>query len=60
MSQTDIQSPCIGICNIDDLSGLCQGCYRTLDEIQGWWDFSHEQKLAVVNKASEREAQLFD
>ncbi len=60
MSAIEIQSPCIGVCSMDDLSGLCQGCYRTLDEIQAWWDFTPQQKQAVIEKATEREAELFD
>lgn len=60
MSDLDIQSPCIGVCSMDDLTGLCQGCYRTLDEIQQWWDLDAHQKKAVIHKATEREAQLFD
>jgi uncharacterized protein len=60
MADTEIQSPCIGVCSIDDSTGLCQGCYRTMDEIQGWWDLDNTQKQAVINVASEREAQAFD
>ena len=60
MSDLDIQSPCIGVCSMDDLSGLCQGCYRTLDEIQQWWDLDSHQKKEVIHKAIKREANLFD
>jgi hypothetical protein len=60
MSDQEIQSPCIGVCSMDDLSGLCLGCYRTLEEIQGWWDLDNTGKQAVIEQASEREAQAFD
>jgi uncharacterized protein len=60
MSDQEIQSPCIGVCSMDDLSGLCLGCYRTLNEIQGWWDLDNTGKQAVIEQASEREAQAFD
>jgi predicted Fe-S protein YdhL (DUF1289 family) len=60
MSDLDIQSPCIGVCIMNDLSGLCQGCYRTMDEIQQWWDLDSHQKKEVLHKATERETQLFD
>ena len=60
MADKEIQSPCIGVCSMDDNTGLCQGCYRTMDEIQGWWDLDDAQKQAVINFASEREAQAFD
>jgi len=60
MAEIEIQSPCIGVCSMDDLSGLCEGCYRTIDEIQAWWDLTNPQKQEVMQKASEREAQMFD
>ena len=31
-----LQSPCINICQMDATSGLCTGCFRTLDEITRW------------------------
>ena len=31
-----ITSPCINICKMDASSGLCQGCFRTIDEITVW------------------------
>src|SRR5512135_131970 len=29
-------SPCIGICRIDESSGLCVGCARTSEEVATW------------------------
>lgn len=29
-------SPCTNLCQIDSESGLCLGCFRTLDEIARW------------------------
>ena len=60
MAATETQSPCIGVCSMDDSTGLCQGCYRTMDEIQGWWDLDNTQKQAVIDLASQREEQAFD
>jgi len=31
-----ITSPCINICKMDASNGLCQGCFRTIDEITAW------------------------
>jgi predicted Fe-S protein YdhL (DUF1289 family) len=31
-----VPSPCISVCRIDDATGLCIGCARTLDEIARW------------------------
>ena len=56
----EIQSLCIGVCSMGDSTGLCQGCYRTMDEIQQWWDLDNTQKQAVIDLASRREAAAFD
>jgi uncharacterized protein len=58
-AESEIQSPCIGVCSMDDSTGFCLGCYRTMDEIQAWWDLDDVQKLAIVDLASEREAAQF-
>ena len=58
--ETEIESPCIGVCAMDEATGFCQGCYRTIDEIQGWWDLDNSQKQVVVELASEREAEQFN
>jgi len=59
MSKQTIDSPCIGVCSMDDLSGLCMGCFRTMDEIQNWWDMDDASKQAVIEQASERESSVF-
>ena len=42
-----VPSPCVSVCRMDAASGLCEGCYRTLDEIAGWSRASEEDKRAV-------------
>ena len=32
----DVPSPCTSVCRMDRLSGLCEGCLRTIPEIAGW------------------------
>ncbi len=60
MSEAEIQSPCVGVCSMDDNTGFCLGCYRTMDEIQQWWDLANAQKQVVIVLASERESQQFN
>ncbi len=60
MSGTEVTSPCISVCAMDDKSGLCLGCYRTLEEIQGWWDLDNAAKQQIVDAASERQQAVFD
>ena len=31
-----LASPCINVCRMDEQSGLCAGCFRTIDEISVW------------------------
>ena len=31
-----VSTPCINVCKMDANSGLCVGCFRTLDEITAW------------------------
>ncbi|UCE30871.1 MAG: DUF1289 domain-containing protein [Burkholderiales bacterium] len=49
-------SPCISVCRIDDGSGLCVGCMRTLDEIANWARMSERQKGAVWGAIQARRA----
>jgi len=60
MQQQEVQSPCVSICTMDEATGLCMGCYRTLEEIQQWWDLDAAGKQTIVDKADRRQAQLFD
>lgn len=47
-------SPCINICRMNERSGLCEGCWRTLDEIAVWGRASDPQKLAILAQVAER------
>lgn len=58
MSAGGVPSPCIDVCTIDEASGLCQGCLRTLDEIADWSALSDEGKRAVHARLAQRRAQL--
>jgi uncharacterized protein len=41
-------SPCINLCKMDPDSGLCAGCFRTLDEIAAWSGMSDHQRRTVL------------
>ena len=49
-----VPSPCISVCRMDDASGLCSGCLRTLDEIAGWSTFDEPAKRAVWRRLAAR------
>jgi predicted Fe-S protein YdhL (DUF1289 family) len=54
--QQAVASPCINLCVIDAPTGLCAGCFRTLDEIAAWIDLSAVARRAVLDQLAERRA----
>jgi uncharacterized protein len=49
-------SPCIGICRMDAGSGLCEGCFRTMDEIAYWRTATEDVKRTVWMEIKRRHA----
>ena len=49
-----VASPCIDVCRMNPSTGLCDGCFRTIDEIAGWSSFDPPQKVAVLTQAEAR------
>lgn len=45
---TTIESPCISICEMDEATDLCIGCYRTRNEIAYWGGSSDDEKRAIL------------
>ena len=41
-------TPCVRICKLDEESGLCEGCYRNLEEIEKWSEYTDEQKEQLM------------
>jgi predicted Fe-S protein YdhL (DUF1289 family) len=58
MSNAPVASPCINVCRIDEATGWCEGCQRTLDEIAAWSVLDNDQKLAVWRALRERRLRL--
>jgi hypothetical protein len=52
----EVRSPCTSVCVIDPPTGLCAGCYRTLDEIAGWIGLSIGERRALVAELTQRRA----
>lgn len=50
----DVPSPCIDVCQLDPVTGLCRGCQRNMNEIAGWSGYSAAQKRAVLARLDER------
>jgi len=56
--QTPVPSPCINVCQMDQQTGLCKGCLRTIDEIVAWGRADDAYKRAVWAEIRRREAEI--
>lgn len=56
----EVVSPCVGVCAMNEDTGFCHGCYRTIDEIQGWWDMSASKRNQVMLELDGRQAESLD
>ncbi|MCC6196310.1 MAG: DUF1289 domain-containing protein [Burkholderiales bacterium] len=52
-----VPSPCISVCRVDEATGLCEGCLRTLDEIAAWSVLDDRERRAVWDAIAMRRAQ---
>ena len=46
----EVASPCISICTINETTGLCEGCWRTLGEIAAWRCMDSDERWAVIDR----------
>ncbi|MEC5214186.1 prolyl-tRNA editing enzyme YbaK/EbsC (Cys-tRNA(Pro) deacylase)/predicted Fe-S protein YdhL (DUF1289 family) [Polaromonas sp. CG_9.5] len=53
-TQADVPSPCISICRMSASSGLCEGCFRTGDEIAVWSRADDDEKRALWKLITQR------
>lgn len=58
MSKRQIKSPCVDVCKMDKLSGLCRGCLRTIPEIKAWKGLSRKQQKALLAELDGRRVRL--
>jgi predicted Fe-S protein YdhL (DUF1289 family) len=53
-----IKTPCIKVCIVDGESGLCLGCYRTLNEVAAWTRFSDEKRERLMAELPARRGRI--
>ncbi len=53
-----VPSPCISVCRMDERSGWCEGCLRTIDEIATWSVLDDEEKRRVWKLLPQRRETL--
>lgn len=57
MTEDGVASPCINVCRMNPDTALCEGCFRTLDEIAAWSGMNAEEKRALLKQLPARRAQ---
>lgn len=55
---SSINSPCVMVCTIDEKSGLCLGCYRTMDEIAEWRRMGESNRVRLISELALRADQI--
>lgn len=53
-NQESLPSPCVSLCRIDQTTGFCDGCMRTLAEISAWAMLDNQGKRAVWRQIERR------
>jgi len=48
-----VKSPCIGVCVLD-MADICEGCFRSTEEIANWSALEREQQIEVLRRSLHR------
>ena len=52
-----LASPCISLCRLND-QDICEGCFRTTEEIRNWVYLDDNQRQAVIEVCADRSKKL--
>ena len=50
----NVPSPCISVCRMNKATDLCEGCFRTIDEIRQWSTSDDAAKRALWQRIEQR------
>ena len=53
-AQVAVPSPCISVCLMRESDGLCEGCWRNLDEIARWAQMGDAEKRRIWTQLAQR------
>ncbi len=53
-----IATPCIKVCVVDGESGLCLGCYRSLQEVAAWQKLTDADRSAIMLELPSRRSRI--
>lgn len=43
-------TPCVGMCELDQTTAICNGCGRTYEEIQNWPGLTDKEKMKIMKR----------
>ena len=55
-----VPSPCTDVCRIDPVTGWCEGCLRTMDEIVTWIALNDPARREVWSRLPARRQAMSD
>jgi uncharacterized protein len=58
LMELEIETPCNKICTIDAESGLCIGCFRTMEEVARWGRMNPNERRRIMSGLDEREHKI--
>ena len=53
-ARDEVQSPCVKLCVVHPVAGICVGCYRSIEEIGAWSSLSQDARLDVLAQLPSR------
>lgn len=45
---------------MNEQTGQCEGCYRSLEEIRAWWDMTDDERKRVMEQLEQRQSTALD
>lgn len=51
-----VPSPCVGVCRMLAATALCEGCWRSIDEVTVWGRASDAERLHIWAQIEARQA----
>lgn len=51
---TEMPSPCVNICSLDQSGKYCLGCGRSLNELAAWQNASEAERSDIMTQLPER------
>ncbi len=56
--RNEIESPCVKLCMIHSEYKVCMGCFRTIDEIADWSNFTPARRKELIKSLKDRKKEF--